>query len=89
MTRPGVDSEKLASVIDAISAEVSTVRFPFEVELGALQSSPLEDIPVCTIATEPGLLTYPVFDPLRVQVPPGRPSVYGSYDAASHVSWPL
>jgi hypothetical protein len=78
-----VESATPPEVIDAIRAEVST-----EVELvasSAEHSSPLEEIPVFTMTTEPGLAVYWVLLPLITQLPPGRPSVYGVKAAAWQV----
>ena len=61
--------------MDATRAEVSIELLELPGVLRSLHSSPFENVPVCTIATEPGLSAYVVSDPLRVQLPPGRPSV--------------
>lgn len=89
VTKPGVEREKLASVMDAMRADLSTVLLELVVALRSLHSLPLDDVPVCTTAMEPGLSTYSDFEPLRVQRPPLRPSVKGSKEAASHASCPL
>jgi hypothetical protein len=60
-------------VIDAARADVSMVRLALAASSAA--QSPLEEIPVFTIATEPGLVAYSVLFPLNTQLPPARPSV--------------
>lgn len=88
VTKPGVESEKGAAVIDAIKADVSTgVR---EADASSPRhSSPFANVPVCTTVIEPRLVTYFGSDPLKIQNPPDFPPVEGSKDAAWHVSWPL
>jgi len=60
-------------VIEAANADVSTVLFALAASSAA--QSPLEDIPVLTTVTDPGLVAYWVSLPLSTQLPPARPSV--------------
>jgi hypothetical protein len=55
----------------------------------AAHSLLLEEIPVFTTATDPGLDAYSVLFPLRTQSPPARPSVYGVKAPALQVLSPL
>lgn len=79
MSSPGVETDT-PPVIEAIRADVSIVLLAFAAS--SASQSPFEEIPVFTIATDPGLDAYSVLFPLMTQLPPVRPSVYGVQAAA-------